>query len=81
MIPSSAGITIAIRDSGFHLALYLCSAVLFIAYQSQVRRAALGVRGVWLGMVCFQWLRLAAFLLRHSFVLNRKSYQVVVDES
>lgn len=54
----------------------MCSAVLFIAYLTYVSQAALGVTGVWAGLVLFQWSRLSVFILRNYVVLNRKGFRI-----
>jgi Na+-driven multidrug efflux pump len=58
------GAIVASEDQIFHSNLYLALGILFIAYQSAVRNLGLGIKGVWIGIAAYQWLRMLAFGIR-----------------
>lgn len=66
------GLIIASEDSKFHSGFYTLTGLIFLAYMSAVRQHGYGVKGVWIGMAMYQWLRLSIFSLRIRHKLLRK---------
>eukprot|EP01031_Cornospumella_fuschlensis_P034518 gene34518-41794_t len=58
------GVLIAARDVSFLLRAYVATGCFFVFYQLAARARGLGAGAVWLGMVAFQWARLAVFSAR-----------------
>eukprot|EP00981_Chlorochromonas_danica_P012070 scaffold4399_cov175-Ochromonas_danica.AAC.20 len=75
------GALIAGRDVGFLVQSYVLSGLAFISYQLMMRSRALGSVGVWYGMICFQWVRLAMFASRLNKISSAKQEQTHMKSS
>lgn len=64
MLLGLEGVILVAQDVNFLSMVYILSGIIFLLYQSIVRKFALGATFTWLGMACYQWTRVTVFALR-----------------